>query len=221
MKIHKEGYTIIAGSFLLSVFIALAILWLFQRIPGVLYGILPLLIVFNLWAVSFFRVPLREVIQHDDWILSSADGKVVVIERVFEGEYFKEDRIQISVFMSPLNVHVNWYPISGNIAYSKYHPGKFLVAYNPKSSVDNERTSIVVDQGNGKSVLIRQIAGIMARRIIYTATEGMEAEQANEFGIIRFGSRVDLFLPLDAEILVKLGDKVTGQQTVMARFAAV
>ncbi|MDP3462906.1 MAG: phosphatidylserine decarboxylase family protein [Bacteroidales bacterium] len=219
MKIHKEGYKIIAGSFLLSVFIALATIWLFQRIPEVMYVVLPLLIAFNLWTVSFFRVPLREVIQHDDLILSSADGKIVVIEKVFEPEFYKEDRIQLSVFMSPFNVHVNWYPISGKIAYSRYHPGKFLVAYNPKSSVDNERTSIVVDQGNGKSVLIRQIAGMMARRIIYTASEGMEAEQGNEFGIIRFGSRVDFFLPVDAEVFVKLGDKVTGQQTVMARFA--
>ncbi len=219
MKIHKEGYKIIAGSFLLSVFIALATIWLFQRIPEVMYVVLPLLIAFNLWTVSFFRVPLREVIQHDDLILSSADGKIVVIEKVFEPEFYKEDRIQLSVFMSPFNVHVNWYPISGKIAYSRYHPGKFLVAYNPKSSVDNERTSIVVDQGNGKSVLIRQIAGMMARRIIYTATEGMEAEQGKEFGIIRFGSRVDFFLPIDAEVFVKLGDKVTGQQTVLARFA--
>jgi len=203
----------------LSVFIALATIWLFQRIPEVMYVVLPLLIAFNLWTVSFFRVPLREVIQHDDLILSSADGKIVVIEKVFEPEFYKEDRIQLSVFMSPFNVHVNWYPISGKIAYSRYHPGKFLVAYNPKSSVDNERTSIVVDQGNGKSVLIRQIAGMMARRIIYTATEGMEAEQGKEFGIIRFGSRVDFFLPIDAEVFVKLGDKVTGQQTVLARFA--
>lgn len=153
-----------------------------------------------------------------DHILSTADGKVVAIEETYEEEYFKENRLLISVFMSPFNVHINWYPFNGVVKYVKYHEGKYLVAYHPKSSELNERNSIVVEKEPSKNILIRQIAGIMARRIISYANEGEVIEQGEEFGIIRFGSRVDFYLPLNVDVKVKLNEKVTAQQTVIAEF---
>jgi phosphatidylserine decarboxylase len=168
--------------------------------------------------MRFFRYPQRNVNTGADHILSSADGKVVAIEETYEEEYFKENRLLISVFMSPFNVHINWYPFSGAVKYVKYHKGKYLVAYHPKSSELNERNSIVIEKEPGKDVMMRQIAGIMARRIIsYTKPEDA-AEQGGEFGIIRFGSRVDFYLPLDVDVKVKLNDKVKAQQTVIAEF---
>jgi len=170
------------------------------------------------WTISFFRVPKREININENHILSSADGTVVTIEEVDETEYFNDRRIMISVFMSPFNIHVNWYPFKGKVVYTKYHKGKFLVAYNPKSSVDNERNSIVLEKEPGKAVLIRQIAGIMARRIISSSKKGDMVNQGDEFGIIRFGSRVDFFLPVDAKVNVKIGQKVQAQKTVIAYF---
>jgi phosphatidylserine decarboxylase len=149
-------------------------------------------------------------------VLSPADGKIVAIEEVFEPEYFKEKRIQVSVFMSPNNVHVNWAPISGTVRFMKYHPGKYLVAWHPKSSTDNERTSIVIENHSGVEILLRQIAGALARRIVCYAREGNSIRQGDEFGFIKFGSRVDIFLPLNAEIEVSIGQKVSGKQTVIA-----
>ncbi len=217
MHIHKEGYKIIAVSFLLAALLGLLIQYslpfpIFQYI--LYFG----LFVFLAWTISFFRVPHRQVNADDNHVLASADGEVVTIEEVVEPEYFNEKRLQVSVFMSPLNVHANWYPFDGEVKYSKYHPGKFLVAYHPKSSELNERTTIVLEKESGKDILIRQIAGIMARRIINYAKAGDRVKQGDEFGIIRFGSRVDFFLPLDAKINVKLGDKVTAKQTVVAYF---
>lgn len=167
-------------------------------------------------VVQFFRVPSRIIHQNDKQIVAPCDGKVVVIEEVVESEYFKGPRRQISIFMSPLNVHINWNPISGVIQYFKYHPGLYLVAWHPKSSTENERTTVVIRNRQGVEVLFRQIAGAAARRICWYVKEGDKVEQSTEMGFIKFGSRVDLFLPLDAEIKVNLQDKTVGSVTVIA-----
>jgi phosphatidylserine decarboxylase len=169
------------------------------------------------WTFAFFRVPHRKVNKADiNQVIAAADGTVVAIEEVDEPEYFKDKRIQVSVFMSPFNVHVNWYPIAGEVSYTKYHPGKFLVAYHPKSSTENERNTVVVRTDDGQEVLVRQIAGLMARRIISSAAKGDDAVPGKEFGIIRFGSRVDFFLPLDAIVQVTMGQKVRALKTSIA-----
>lgn len=167
-------------------------------------------------VVQFFRVPSRVVHQSDRQIVAPCDGKVVVIEEVVESEYFKGPRRQISIFMSPINVHINWNPISGVIQYFKYHPGLYLVAWHPKSSTENERTTVVIRNKEGVEVLFRQIAGAAARRIRWYVKEGDKVEQSTEMGFIKFGSRVDLFLPLDADIKVNLQDKTVGSVTVIA-----
>jgi len=169
-----------------------------------------------LLIVQFFRVPSRVVHKSDRQIVAPCDGKVVVIEEVIETEYFKGPRRQISIFMSPLNVHINWNPISGVIQYFKYHPGLYLVAWHPKSSTDNERTTVVIRTVEGIDVLFRQIAGAAARRIRWYVKEGDTVEQSTEMGFIKFGSRVDIYLPLDAEIKVNLQDKTVGSITVLA-----
>jgi len=217
MHLHKEGYKIILITFLILAALSTAVHF---TIP---WWQLQLLIYIGLaielmWTISFFRVPNRIINYDDKDILASADGKVVAIEEVTETEFFNDRRIMISVFMSPFNVHVNWYPFSGKVIYTKYHKGKYLAAYNPKSSTDNERNTIVIENKNGKAVLLRQIAGVMARRIISYASKDYIANQGEEFGIIRFGSRVDFFIPTDAEINVKIGDKVVAQKSVIARF---
>ena len=166
------------------------------------------------FVTYFFRNPRRHIITDDDKIICPADGKVVVIEEVYEPEYFEDKRLQVSVFMSPSNVHVNRAPIAGEVKYSKYHDGKYLVAWHPKSSTENERTSIVIDNGS-VDVLVRQIAGKVARRIVYYLEEGDTIEQGADFGFIKFGSRVDLFLPLDTKINIKLGQKVKGGITII------
>lgn len=163
--------------------------------------------------IQFFRVPSRIFSFTDNDILCPADGKVVVIEEVTESEYFKDRRIQVSIFMSPMNVHVNYNPISGLIKYVKYHPGLFLVAWHPKSSTDNERTTMVIEHSSGKEVLFRQIAGAVARRICYYIQPGQTVKTGDEFGFIKFGSRVDVLLPLDCKINVKIGDKVKAKLT--------
>lgn len=217
MRFHIEGRKIILSTFMVLV-IASFLVSQFIDIKEIRYLFYLGLFIEFVWTVSFFRVPSRKINEGQNNILSSADGEIVVIEETFEKEFYKEKRIQVSVFMSPFNVHVNWFPFDGEVVYTKYHPGKFLFARNPKSSELNERNSIVVKHKNGESVLIRQIAGIMARRIISYTEVGEKAEQGKEFGIIRFGSRVDFFLPLNAEIKVKIGDKVKAQQTVIAEF---
>ena len=171
-----------------------------------------------LFLISFFRIPARTLTINDNAIIAPADGKVVVIEEVFEPEYFEDKRLQVSVFMSPANVHVNRAPIAGEVKYSKYHDGKYLVAWHPKSSTENERTSIVIDNGS-VDVLVRQIAGKVARRIVYYLEEGDSIEQGADFGFIKFGSRVDMFLPLDTKINVQLGQKVKGGITVIGELA--
>ena len=168
--------------------------------------------------LQFFRSPSRNFKCIDDTIISPADGKVVVIEEVEETEYFNNKRLQISVFMSPVNVHLNRYPISGILKYFKYHPGKYLVAWHPKSSTENERTTIVVEDTKGRSVVLRQIAGAMARRIVFFGKEGEAAKQTDECGFIKFGSRVDLLLPLDTKLNVKLNDTVKGGISIIGKF---
>ncbi|MAX79653.1 MAG: phosphatidylserine decarboxylase family protein [Crocinitomicaceae bacterium] len=171
--------------------------------------------------LQFFRKPDRSIPQLDATkVFAPCDGKVVVIENATESEYFKDERIQVSIFMSPVNVHINWLPISGIIKYMKYHPGKYLVAWDPKSSTDNERTTVVVENDNGLSLLLRQIAGALARRIVCYAKEGDKMEQGSEMGFIKFGSRVDIFFPLGTEIKVDLEQKVKGNRTVLAEIPA-
>lgn len=172
---------------------------------------------FVVWSIIlyFFRYPSRLFNGNDEQILSPADGKVVVVKEVMLNEYYGEKRMQVSVFMSPLNVHINYFPFSGMIKYFKYYPGKYLFAWAPKSSEVNERTSIVIEQSEGKNALVRQIAGALARRIVSYCKEGNEAKQGDQLGFIKFGSRVDMFLPLQTKIQVKVGDKVVGGQTVI------
>ena len=166
--------------------------------------------------LQFFRNPKRHTILEDHTAVSPVDGKVVVIEEGFEKEVFQDKRIQGSVFMSPINVHVTRYPISGNVSFSKYHPGKYLVAWHPKASEENERTTVVVDNKNFGRILYRQIAGALAKRIVNYANENTQVVQGTDSGFIKFGSRVDLFLPLDSDIKVKLNQKVRGGETVIA-----
>jgi phosphatidylserine decarboxylase len=217
MKLHREGYQIILFTFFVLVLLTAAVAY-FIPFPVLRYILYLGFFIHMGWTLRFFRVPKREINYGDNNILASADGEVVAIEEVYEYEYFKDQRLQVSVFMSAFNVHVNWYPFDGKVLYTKYHPGKFLIAKHPKSSLHNERNSIVVEHKNGKAVLARQIAGIMARRIISYAKEGDTAKQGEEFGIIRFGSRVDFFLPIDAKVKVKMGQQVRAQKTVIAEF---
>ena len=216
MKFHKEGYTSLA-IVVLFIFIINAIAHYYDAgvaVKWIIYIVSGLLL---LTILQFFRSPNKTISIDEATVLCPADGKVVVIEETEETEYFQERRLQVSIFMSPINVHVNRNPISGVISFFKYHPGKFLVAWHPKSSTDNERTTIVVKNSAGIEVLFRQIAGAMARRIVWYVKEGQEVHQGQEFGFIKFGSRVDLFLPLDAKVEVNIGDKVTGGKTIIAR----
>jgi len=217
MKFHKEGYTSLALT-VLFIFIINAVADYYNA-PEVLKWIIYIISAFLfLVIVQFFRSPIRKIVVDENVVLCPADGKVVVIEETEETEYFKDRRIQVSIFMSPVNVHVNRNPISGVVSYFKYHPGKFLVAWHPKSSTDNERTTVVVKKANGVEILFRQIAGALARRIVWYVKENDAVVQGQEFGFIKFGSRVDLFLPLGTEINVKIDQKVVGGKTVIARF---
>ena len=204
----------------MKIFIVLAILNCisFYFIPNAIAvnTILIISILLFLGTVNFFRFPNRVIIMDDNTIIAPADGKIVVIEETEETEYFNDRRIQVSIFMNIFNVHINWFPVSGTVDYSRHHHGLFLVAWHPKSSEDNERTTTVVDMG-GQKIMFRQIAGMVARRIVSYARVGHRVEQNSQCGFIKFGSRVDLFLPLDADIRVKLGDKVVGTQTLIAR----
>lgn len=216
MTIHKEGRTLL---FVLLVVLVAIILAFDYFLPG--SGVLRNIVigsylVFYLIVLQFFRSPKISIEKNVKHIIAPADGKVVVIEEADEPEYLKGKRKQISIFMSPFNVHVNRMPVAGSISYYKYHPGKYLVAWHPKSSTENERTTVVAKMSNGTEILFRQIAGALARRIKCYVQEGQQLEQGQEFGFIKFGSRVDIFLPLNATIRVKVGDKTTGGKTVIA-----
>ena len=218
MTIHREGRTLL---FVLLV-VLFALNWAASYFfPGSTtlqnIGIGASLVIY-LIILQFFRIPLFEVQKNPKQVLAPADGKVVVIEETEETEYLKSRRKQISIFMSPINVHVNRMPVAGAISYFKYHPGKYLVAWHPKSSTENERTTMVVKMNNGKEILFRQIAGALARRIKWYIKEGQQLAQGDEFGFIKFGSRVDIFLPVDAKVLVAVGDVTKGGKTVIAEF---
>lgn len=216
MRFHKEGWP---SLFVVGLFSAIMI--------GIARNFFPdfaiarwfayVLSAFLLLVIlQFFRHPRRKHTLGDNLIIAPADGKVVVIEETTENEYFKDKRLQLSIFMSPTNVHVNRYPIGGTVSFFKYHPGKFLVAWDPKSSTDNERTTVVVKHKQGQEILFRQIAGALARRIVWYCKEGDEAKQCQQMGFIKFGSRVDLFLPIGTKLNVKIGDVVKGSQSVVA-----
>lgn len=218
MTLHKEGTASILLALLFGAvvnfstyYFAPNTTWL--HVFGIALSAFILMII-----LQFFRKPLFDIQQNDAVLLAPADGKVVVIEEVEETEYFKDKRIQVSIFMSPFNVHINRNPVSGVVKYAKYHPGLYLVAWHPKSSTENERTTVVYESKRGIPVLMRQIAGALARRIVYYVKEGDAVEQGSEMGFIKFGSRVDLFLPLGTKIDVKLNDVVKGGKTNIASF---
>lgn len=217
MTIHKAGYSLLVkiGAILAVLNAAVFLICGTIAIAWTVFGIS---VVFYALVVNFFRFPHRAIVCDDNVILAPADGKIVVIEETEETEFFKDRRLQVSIFMSVLNVHINWFPVNGVVRYFKYHKGNFAAAYLPKSSTENERTSIGIECKEGQSVLMRQIAGAMAKRIVSYAPVGEEARQDKHAGFIKFGSRVDLFLPIDTKIKVKLGDKTVGSQTVIGTF---
>lgn len=214
MKIDKEGFGSIGVILLISIGLSAVSFFLLPK--GWFIGISIFLLVLWLFVVRFFRVPHRELHNDEGVIYSPADGEIVVVEKTYEDEYLKRDCIQVSVFMSVWNVHANWYPMAGKLSYFKHHNGFFRVAWHPKSSSENERTTFVVE-GKHCTLLFRQIAGLVARRIVSYANVGSPVKQNERSGFIKFGSRVDLFLPLDADIKVKMGDKVVGTQTIIAK----
>ncbi|MDO4727838.1 MAG: phosphatidylserine decarboxylase family protein [Bacteroidota bacterium] len=213
---HKEGAKII----LITLALGVAVIFLaefFVSIGWIQKTIQIIALIFLILVLQFFRNPKRDIVRDDNHILSPVDGKIVVIEEVFEKEYFKEKRLMVSVFMNPLNVHVTRYALSGEVKYSKYHPGKYLVAWHPKASEENERTTIVVENKTFGQVMYRQIAGALAKRIVNYAKVGTKVLQGTDAGFIKFGSRVDLYLPIGTQINVKLGEKAIGGKTIIAK----
>ena len=217
MKIHKAGHILLFKAFVLFAFINVLV---YAFIPNIIVfrAVLIVSSILYLLMVNFFRFPNRHIIVKDNTILAPADGKIVVIEETFEPEYLKKQCIQVSIFMNIFNVHINWFPVNGIIKFFKYHPGRYMAAYLPKSSTENERTTIAIETTNGQEIVMRQIAGAMAKRIVSYAPVGGVARQDEHAGFIKFGSRVDLYLPLGTEIDVKLGQKVTGSQTLIGTF---
>ena len=219
MRINKEGYKIIG----ISGAVCLLLWWLFYHLlvhdanVSLLWFSTLVLLLFWFFIVAFFREPRRVRIHDADLVFAPCDGRVVVTEVVSEDEYLKEEMLQISIFMSITNVHMNWVPVGGTVEYFKYHPGRFLVAWHPKSSTENERTTTVVKMASGQKVLFRQIAGLIARRIISYMKVGSPVEQNSVCGFIKFGSRVDVLVPKNSELLVEIGDPVVGSQTPIAR----
>lgn len=217
MKLHKESKgTIVVATVL---FVIIAFLGIYFLEMWSLLILIPLLVIYGL-VFWFFRVPTRNILDHIENVIAPVDGKVVMIKEVEENEFLKEKCIQISIFMSPLNVHICRFPVSGKVIYKKYHPGKYLVAWHEKSSTENERTSIAVESATNHKILFRQIAGYVARRIVFYCKEGDTAKAGHEFGFIKFGSRMDIFLPLDTEIICKIGDKTKGGIDVIAKMKA-
>ena len=218
MTIHREGFKILTFFVFLLVALNYGIYYLFPLNILLQQIFVIVSLVFYLILLQFFRNPQRNTTVDPNHIIAPADGKVVVIEETVENEYFNEKKIQVSIFMSPFNVHVNRNPVAGIINYFKYHPGKFLVAWHPKSSTENERTTIVIKTHENNEILFRQIAGALAKRIKWYVKPGLAVKQGAEFGFIKFGSRVDVFLPLDAVINVKIGEKTVGGKTILANF---
>jgi phosphatidylserine decarboxylase len=214
MYLHKEGFKIILLSILFFSGLTVLVGYLTDFYGIIFYLVLAFCLVMLYLFIQFFRVPKRKFTVNDEVIISPADGKLVVIERVIEKEYFNDERIQLSVFMSPLNVHVNWYPVSGKVTYVKYHPGKFLVAWDPKSSTENERSTVVINNGKHE-IMVRQIAGAVARRIVCYSKEGDVVKQGDELGFIKFGSRVDILVPVSFVSQIKLNTAVSGLLTTL------
>jgi len=212
---HKEGFKIILISLAVFVVLLLASPYAFSN-PWILKPIQYFLLILLLLILQFFRNPNRTLVVNDNVIVAPVDGKVVVIEEVFEPEYFKDKRLQVSIFMSPINVHVTRYATSGKVNYSKYHPGKYLVAWHPKASTENERTTVVIENRIFGEIMYRQIAGALAKRIVNYAEEGMNVRQGDDAGFIKFGSRVDLYFPLGTDVQVKIGQKAVGNKTIIA-----
>ena len=217
MKIHKAGHILLFKAFVLFAFINVLV---YAFIPNIIVFRAVLIVsgILYLLMVNFFRFPNRHIVVKDNTILAPADGKIVVVEETFEPEYLKKQCIQVSIFMNIFNVHINWFPINGIIKFFKYHQGRYMAAYLPKSSTENERTTIAIEATNGQEIEMRQIAGAMAKRIVSYAPVGGKARQNEHAGFIKFGSRVDLYLPLGTKIDVKLGQKVTGSQTLIGTF---
>ncbi len=216
MTIHREGYKTIAATTLFVGVLNMLFLWLFKGdFLWLCLSVLLISFIFLLFIISFFRIPARTLTVNENFIIAPADGKVVVIEETIDEEYFKEKRLQVSIFMSPANVHVNRNPISGEVIYNQYHKGKYLVAWNPKSSTENERHSVVLKKGNTQ-ILVKQIAGAVAKRIVNYLQVGQQVKQGEELGFIKFGSRVDLLLPIGTKLNVGLNEVVQGGVTVIA-----
>ena len=216
MTIHKEGKSILFGLVVILVTINFCVGYFWTPSEEVINAVILVSIAFYIIVLQFFRIPNRKIVLHPNLVLAPADGKVVVIEKTTETEYFQDERIQLSIFMSPLNVHNNRLPVSGLVKMFKYHPGKYRVAWHPKASTENERTSMVVAMENGVDVLVRQIAGALARRIKWYVQEGQPVRQGDEYGFIKFGSRVDVFLPTSAKILIDIDAKTVGGKTILA-----
>ena len=217
-KIHEEGTKAILITFAIVAAIVILVNWLLPSQTVWHYILYAFVLLVLVMTVRFFRVPIwRKTTIMEDAVLAPADGEIAANEVVMEDEYFHEKRRQISIFMSIYNVHINFFPFDGEVTYYKYHPGKFLVAFKPKSSTDNEHNTIILKDKKGREILVRQIAGFVARRIVCDLQPGDEAVVGEELGMIRFGSRVDVFLPLDAEVNVKMGDKTYGKETVLAK----
>ncbi|MBX7206476.1 MAG: phosphatidylserine decarboxylase family protein [Bacteroidia bacterium] len=214
--IHREGSATIFITLAVLFVLNFAIQYFIPQPEWISQAVLFISTVFLVIILQFFRNPPRNTQKNDAHIIAPADGKVVVIEEVEEPEFFKGKRLQVSIFMSPFNVHVNRNPVSGTVKYFKYHPGKYLVAWHPKSSTENERTTTVIEHKSGKQVLFRQIAGALAKRICWYVEQGQQVQQGGEMGFIKFGSRVDVYLPLDAKVQVTLNQKVSGGETVLA-----
>lgn len=216
MRFHREGYP----SLILVLLIDAGLLYLaciFRETAWLCYFLITMALFLLIIILQFFRNPIRPWTKDDASVIAPADGKIVVVEKTYEPEYLQSECWQISIFMSPINVHVNRYPINGKIIYYKYHPGKKLVAWHPKSSTENERSTVVIEHPNGKKILVRQIAGLLARRIVCYAQEGKPAIQSEEMGFIKFGSRVDVFLPLNSSVSVRINDTVKGGLSIIGK----
>ena len=217
-RLHEEGTRAILTTLAIVVAIVVLVNWLCPSQTGWHYLMYAFLLTVLVLTVRFFRVPIwRKTSLEEDAVLAPADGVIAANEEVMEDEYFHDKRRQISIFMSIYDVHINFFPFDGSVTYYKYHPGKFLLAFKPKSSIDNEHNTIILKDKKGREILVRQIAGFVARRIVCDLEPGDEAIAGEELGMIRFGSRVDVFLPLDAEIQVKMGSRTIGKETVLAR----
>lgn len=216
MYIHKEGYKISAAAIAIAIGITSSLVFILDSWNVYWYILVAFVWILAGIVIRFFRIPKRELVHNANQIIASADGTIVVVEKVFEPEVLNQECIQISTFMSPNNVHVNRYPVGGKVVYTNYHSGKYLIAKHPKSSTLNERTTICIETESGQKVVVRQIAGALARRIVCYAKEGEQVTQGAELGFIKFGSRVDLFIPLDSTVHVDLEDKVKGGLSILA-----